>query len=259
MDLQDLNCQGIEFSSKKAVIRLNKAEKIFGKKVLCKILLFSLYILGAKRGVLAALLGIGDETAKTTLRILFRDGLPAFTDRRETTHNPKVTLQKTIKSSVSVSRIGEYVVVDFGDSSSTLKIVAANKIQVKTVLLSLVISKQLHPTKVAQILNISTHHCRELAKKLSESDVDKVLIDKRVGLQKDYIVTPEYKAEFIQQYVARVISGIRTSSKVIAELVNEKFETKVSDRTVRWHLQKLGLAGIKNSLPTLVDALKKKS
>ena len=85
------------------------------------------------------------------------------------------------------------------------------------------------------------------------------LVDKRQGQKQDYLVGPEQKAEIIQQLAARAITGQSTSSDVLAEVVNERTRAGVSARTVRWHIQKLGLTNIKRSLPQLVETLKKTS
>jgi hypothetical protein len=44
---------------------------------------------------------------------------------------------------------------------------------------------------------------------------------------------------------------------VLAEQVSHRTQTSVSSRTVRLHIQKLGLAHVRESLPKLVEALKK--
>jgi hypothetical protein len=98
-----------------------------------------------------------------------------------------------------------------------------------------------------------------LAAKLANDDVDLVLVDKRQGQKGDYRVSSEKKAQIIQQFAARAVAGYSTSSEVLAEIVNEKSEISLSPRTIRWHINKLGLAGIKKTLPKLVDTLKKTS
>jgi PIN domain nuclease of toxin-antitoxin system len=93
---------------------------------------------------------------------------------------------------------------------------------------------------------------------LNDEDIP-ALLDKRQGQKHDYQVTPEVKAEIIQQYVARIVTGRSASSDGITEVVNEQTQKELSPRTVRWHIQKLGLQSIKKTLPKLLDALKKNS
>ncbi len=84
-------------------------------------------------------------------------------------------------------------------------------------------------------------------------------MDKRRGQKQNYLVGPEQKAEIIQQLAARSMTGQSMSSDVLAEVVNERTEARVSARTIRWHIQKLGLSDIKQTLPRLVETLKKTS
>lgn len=99
--------------------------------------------------------------------------------------------------------------------------------------------------------------CRELSNRLMNHDVPEVLIDKRKGQQQDFRVNLEVKAELIQNFAARAISGYSVSSQVLAEVINEHQEISISSRTIRWHMNKLGLMKIKKTLPDLVKALKK--
>jgi hypothetical protein len=251
-----MNCHELDFSPIKATERFNRAELVFGKNVLTKIVMFVLYILGAKRNAVAKFLGIPDESAKTSLRVLFRDGVSAFQDRRQSNGQ---NMPKTVrnKSEISVHSDGQFVVINFGPNMSSLKLPVSHKIQVRTVLLSFVKAGLLRTSQVASILGISTAHCRELAGKLANDDVDLVIIDKRQGQKSDYRVGSEKKAQIIQHFAARSVTGHSTSSDVLAEIINEKSEVSLSPRTIRWHINKLGLAGIKKTLPQLVNTLKK--
>jgi hypothetical protein len=65
------------------------------------------------------------------------------------------------------------------------------------------------------------------------------------------------KAELIQHFVAKAVTGHSISSQVLTELINDTQKTVISSRTIRWHMNKLGLMKIKKSLPELVEALKK--
>ena len=129
------------------------------------------------------------------------------------------------------------------------------RVHARTVLLSLVNAGLLPTQETATVLGIHAGHCRELARKLASHDVVESLVDKRRGQQRDYVVGSEKKAEIIQQLAARAITGQSTSSKLLAEVVNERTQAGVSARTVRWHIQKLGLTRIEESLPRLVETL----
>jgi len=107
---------------------------------------------------------------------------------------------------------GDCVIVDLNSNNGKLKIPASNKIQVRTVLLSLMNSGIVSTREVASILEISDAHCRKLAENLANNDVADSLIDKRVGQLHDYRVGPMQKTEIIRQFAARSITGHSTAS-----------------------------------------------
>lgn len=251
-----MDCREIEFSPEKSRERIARALRVFPPKVLNKILAFSLYVLGAKRRDVAALAGMPDESVKTAVRVLFRDGLPAFRDRRRSAA-PRFAEACAPPVRISARREDEWIVVDFGIEGKRLRIPLAHKIETRTVLLSLLNAGLLSTGEVAATLELSCAHCRDLAGALSRRDVVESLVDKRQGQKKDYRVGPEKKAEIIRQFAARAVTGHSTSSEVLADLVNEGTEVPLSARTVRWHMNKLGLVGIKKTLPELVSTLKK--
>jgi hypothetical protein len=93
---------------------------------------------------------------------------------------------------------------------------------------------------------------------MQEGDVYS-LIDKRKGQTQEYRFTPEIKAELIQQVAANSITGKPTSSRVISEQIKQRCNLSLPDRSIRLHMDKLGLSRISKSLPELVQRLKKTS
>lgn len=87
-------------------------------------------------------------------------------------------------------------------------------------LLSLVNANAFSVQECAAALGMSVAHCRALARQLATHDVAQALFDKRVGQQRDYRVGPEQKAEIIQQWAARTVTGQSTSSGVLAQQVD---------------------------------------
>jgi len=147
--------------------------------------------------------------------------------------------------------------IEFGTQDNTLSIPATHSVHARTVVLSLFNAGVLSAQQCASALGISAAHCRELARKLASHDVAQSLLDKREGQRRNYRVGPRQKAEIIQQLAARAVTGHPTSSDVLAEQVNERTQAGLSARTVRWHIRNLGLADIRNTLPELVETLKK--
>ena len=253
-----MDCRGIEFSPEKSQERIARALRVFQPEVLNKILAFSIYLLGAKRRKVADMVGMPDESVKTAVRVALRDGFTALRDRRCSSVD-RVAQACRPELRLSARREDECYVVDFGVQRKELRIPLAHRIEARTVLLSLLNAQLLSTTEVAAALGLSCSRCRQLAGNLSSNDVVDALVDKRQGQKQDYRVGPEKKAEIIQQFAARVVTGQSTSSDVLARVVNADSEMTLSPRTVRWHMEKLGLGRIRKTLPELVRTLKKTS
>lgn len=252
-----MDCHEIKFSSKKSNDRINKAMRVFEPTVLFRILAFALHMFGAKRKIIAELVNMPEESVKTTIRVILRDGFQAFGDRRKTERLTTPKVQLTSPKKISIRIEGEMIVVDLYSDIESLRIPAAHKIQARTILLSFMNSDLISTHETASILKISDAHCRQLANKLACNDVGESLIDKRVGQLQDFKVGPAQKAEIIRQFAARAVTGHSTASDVITELVNDQTQASLTSRTIRWHMNKFGLTSIKNTLPELVKELKK--
>ncbi len=251
-----MDCRQVVFSPEKSQERLHKALQLFPRKLLMRVLAFALHLLGARRKEVAALVDIPEESVKTLLRVVLRDGFSALRDRRLSAA-PPVAVAPPSQPQISARRDHDGWIVDFGAQGETLSIPATHSVQARTVVLSLLNTGALSAQQCASALGISAAHCRELAHKLASHDVAQSLLDKREGQQRDYRVGPRQKAEIIQQLTARAVTGQSTSSDVLAEQVNERTQAGLSARTVRWHIRNLGLANISKTLPQLVESLKK--
>ena len=253
-----MDCRHVEFSPTKSEERIRRALHVFPKGLLMRLLSFTLHLLGVRRQLVAALVDMPEESVKTVVRLVMRDGFPALRDRRRS-EGPPVAKATPSALRIAARREGEWYVVEFGLNGESLRIPVTCRVQARTVLLSLVNAGLLSVQETATALGIHAAHCRELARKLASGDVVESLIDKRQGQQQDYRVGPEQKAEIIQELAARIITGQSTSSDVLAEVINERTQAGVSARTVRWHIKKLGLTRIRETLPQLVETLKKNS
>jgi hypothetical protein len=255
-----MDCRHIEFSPTKSEERIGKALRVFPQALLKRLLAFILHLLGAERSIVASLVGMPEESVKTVVRLAMDDGFQALRDRRRSDETPVARESPTPSPlNITARRQDDWYVVEFGPSSGVLRIPCSFRIQAKTVLLSLVNAGLLSVQESAAALGIHGAHCRELAKKLADRDVVESLVDRRTGQKRDYVVGPQQKSEIIQQLAARAITGQSTSSQMLAEQVSERTQVQVSARTIRWHIQKLGLTNIKKSLPQLVETLKKSS
>ena len=249
-----MDCRQLTFSPEKSQERIHNALQVFPRKLLMRVLAFALHLLGARRKEVAALVEMPEESVKTLLRLVLRDGFPALRDRRS---SAAPTVAPPSPSQISAHCDQQGWTVQFGTQGETLNIPLTHPLQARTVVLSLFNAGALSAQQCASALKISAAHCRELARKLADHDVAQSLFDKREGQQRDYRVGPQQKAEIIQQLTARAVTGHSTSSDVLAEAVNERTQAGLSARTIRWHIRHLGLANIRNTLPQLVESLKK--
>lgn len=249
-----MDCRQLTFSPEQSQARIHTALQVFPRKLLMRVLAFALHLLGARRKAVAALVEMPEESVKTLLRLVLRDGFPALRDRRLAAA-PAVAPPSPPQISAHCDPAGW--TVQFGPQGATLNIPLTHPLQARTVVLSLFNAGALSAQQCASALGISAAHCRALGGKLANHDVAQSLFDKRAGQQRDYRVGPQQKAEIIQQLAARAVTGHSTSSAVLAELVNQRTQAGLSARTIRWHIHHLGLANIRNTLPQLVESLKK--
>ena len=254
-----MDCQNIVFSQKQSQKRIERALRVLPSLILKKILFFALYLLGARLNAIASLVEMAEESGKTTIRRVMGDGMPAFSDRRQSkTHGIPIAPPQKQEPQASLLIKQDYCIITFGDTDHQLKIMQSHRVLLKSVLLSLLQSKLLSVHTVSSALGITAAHCRELSAKLLKDDVTEVLVDKRKGQKQDFRVDQSVKAELIQHFAARAVTGHCTSSHALTEVINAKNNTKISSRTIRWHMNKLGLMKIKKTLPELVNTLKKK-
>jgi hypothetical protein len=250
-----LNCQTINFSSNLSKQRMDIAGNILGEKIVKYIIAFSLYLCGARRRHIAESLRIPHDTLKSFIKRVLQNGMAAFEDRRQKTSS-FLPNGAVFPGKPKVALIDEEVIIDFGVSRRTLKIPACNVLQIKTILLTMLDNKLITAPKVAEILGCSPVHILRLSHALEKGDVHS-LMDKRQGQKKDYLFSPQIKAELLQQFAANAISGKPTSSRLISQQIAERCQLNLADRSIRHHMKKMGLGNIVKSLPRLVDTLKK--
>jgi hypothetical protein len=256
-----MNCQNLTLSTKQSNKRIDKAKRNLPSIILKKLLFFALYLLGARFKTIASIVELPEESGKTTIHRVMNGGISAFNDRRQSNKNDVIQITTTKQKifQTSASSEDDYCIIIFGDTDHKLKIPLSNRVYLKSVLLSLLQAKILPASTVSSILGITIAHCRELAARLLNEDLIEVLVDKRKGQKKDFRVNQSVKAELIQNFAARAVTGHSISSNNLAELINNKNNTNISPRTIRWHMNKLGLMQIKKSLPELFQELKKNS
>ncbi|NOQ42024.1 MAG: hypothetical protein GQ563_05945 [Desulfuromusa sp.] len=254
-----MDCQSMVFSPKHSRNRTEKALQVLPELVVKKVLFFALYLLGARMNAIALLVGMPEESGKTTINRILRDGIPALRDRRYSAKacEPQLPPASSQESQVSVTIEDGYCVITFESSNQQLKILQSHRVHLRSVILSLLQADLITMHSASTALGMTVAHCQDLSEKLLNEGVKEVLIDKRKGQKHDLQVTPQVKAELVQQFAARSIAGHSVSSQSLTGIINDNLETTISPRTIRWHMKKLGLMDIKKTLPTLVESLKK--
>lgn len=254
-----MDCQSMVFSPKHSQNRIEKALQVLPELVVKKVLFFALYLLGARMNAIAIFVDMPEESGKTTINRILKDGIPALSDRRYSAKvcEPQLPPAPPQESRVSVRTEDGYCVITFENSSQQLKILENHRVHLRSVILSLLQADLITMHTASTALGMTVAHCRDLSEKLLNEGVKEVLVDKRKGQKHDLQVNPQVKAELVQQFAARSIAGYSVSSQSLTEILNEKLKTAISPRTIRWHMNKLGLMDIKKTLPTLVESLKK--
>jgi hypothetical protein len=250
-----MDCQTITFSQNQSQKRMEKVLQVMPVQVLKKLLFFALYVFGARFHTIASLVQMPTESGKTTISRVMKDGLPAFHDRRKSVLELPLPDKQSYQTSVSIKE--DFCTIKFGKSGCQLQIPQSHRVHLRSVLLSLLQADLLSLQTVSSALSISKAHCRELSAKLIQNGVTQVLIDKRKGQKQDFRVDLSIKAELIKHFAARAVTGHSISSHVLTQIINTNRKVCISSRTIRWHMNKLGLAKIKKTLPELAETLKK--
>lgn len=125
-----------------------------------------------------------------------------------------------------------------------------NKVVAKAFLLTLMENQILESQTVADILGYTRNYALYLKRQMFSGSTE-VLIDGRQGQIKkqDYVFKPEVKAELILQCSANAIAGKSTSSEALAADIKERCGLDLSDRSIRFHKQRLGLKKLYKTLP----------
>ena len=220
--------------------RLEKAAQTLGKDVLKRLIIFVLYTLGFNRELIAKLFGYQVAGVKTLADRILVNGLEGFYDHRKSKivneKTPGVVIADTEKhKKISIS---EAVIAVPKDDTLARKIISVTLAE--TGILS-----NLEGAKILDYTPQAFGRLREKYKLQGSSG----LIDQRQGQKSAYKVTPEVKAEILFQICTKVREDTTISSEDISTALNECFpESKISPRTVRYHLNQLGFHHFRRKL-----------
>lgn len=251
-----IDMSALKFSGEKAESRLGRAGRVLGEKVVTRLLAFALFLLGAERQAIGASLGLPLGTMLSLLTKINRLGLPAFEDRRSRRSEfLPIAEPRVVEPTVTVEK--DRILIDPG-MGRALEVPLRDKLQVRVLVLNLVSNGVLNSQVAGEVLECTTAHVRTLCREMEERGAD-ALLDQRRGQRRDYKITPEVKSELILQTAAHALTGKSTSCTAVTQSLNKRMGWQLADRTVRMHMNKLGLAEIAAALPALVEGLKKNS
>ena len=248
-----INCQAISFSQKLQQQRITQAQRTLGTKVVEHFICFALYLLGVSRKSISTLTNTPPGTIRSRVRAILHSGIAALEDRRSPLSTFLPPQEKGIKINIRTEE--QSTVVDFG-TGRQLKIPRQNILQTRVILLTMLENNLLSSRDISEVLGFSTVHTGNLAQKLHTGDIT-VLIDKRHGQKQEYLFTSDVKAELICQFVLDIVTSGRSSGKLLAKQLQKRCKLTLSERSIRYHIEKLGLSRIKKSLPQLIVGLKK--
>lgn len=251
-----MNCQSLDFSPPLSDRRLQRAEASLGRRAVRKLLAFALYLMGVKLPAVTALLALPEGTLHSLFRSLRLRGLPALEDRRSQVSSFRPPPAQQLTPAVREAK-GE-LLVELGAGQAAIRIPGPNRLQRRTVLLTLLASGLLTRAQAAQGLGLSEDRTAKLARKLARHDVPG-LMDRRRGQQKEYRFGPQVKAELIQQFVLELAGQGDTSGRQLAASLKERCGLQLSPRSIARHLSLMGLSGIKASLAGRLAEAKKNS
>jgi len=253
--LNKIDCRTLSFSPDLSSNRLSKAKLIFGEKVLKRIVTYCLYIMGVKRTEISKAVELPENTVRTMLKTISRDGFVAFFDRRkkQVDISGKLHDKPTKRKGIIINELPDKYQISI--NGTNIFITKKNKHQLKAMLLTFAENGLISKTYAGKLLNISSSHVGYLINSITENDLT-CLIDKRKGQQKDFVFTPEIKSELIVQFAINAAIGKSTSSPVLAKDLEQRTSHKLSQRSIRFHINSLGLKSKASQLWGLVGLKK---
>jgi transposase len=245
----------MNFSTKLSRQRISFANKVLGTNVTQRILSYSLYLQGASKTSISESLNIPQDTIKSLIKRIHSDGITAFSDRRNKV-KPFTTKRTDQKNRNSISVEDDFIKINFGSPEKPIIMPAKNTLQLKTVLITLAGAGIVSNQEISNILGYSPNHIQYLVKKIQEEDVH-ALLDKRQGQKQHYRFTQDIKSELILQFILDVSNEKKVSGVSLSNSLKERVKLDLSPRSIRNHIEKLGLSKIKKQISDCMSDVKK--
>ena len=240
--IDNIDCRNLSFSLNLSENRLNKVQFVFGEKVLKRIIVFSLYILGVRRTEISKVVKLPENTVRTMLKTICKYGAIALLNRRNKSLETTKDLDRNSSKKESVEIAERKDRYQISINGTDIFILKSNRDQLKAMVLTIAENGLISKTHAGKILNISSSHVGFLINKVAKNDLS-CLIDQRRGQQKDFVFTPEIKSELIVQFTVNAATGRSTSSPALAKDLEQRTSHELSQRSIRSHINSLGLKG----------------
>lgn len=251
-EFNNIDCRTLSFSPELSSKSLRKAQLIFGEKVIKRIICFCLYIFGVRRIEISEAVKLPENTVRTMLKAISKDGFIAFFDRRKKEENRIGNhSDKSIKrKDIQITELQDSYQISINELD--ISISKKNKHQLKAMLLTFAENGLISKMYAGKLLNISSSHVGYLINNMSKNDL-LCLIDKRQGQQQDYVFTPEIKSELILQFTSNAVLGKSTSGSTLANDMKERTQLDLSDRSIRMYISKMGLKNMDEKLRLMIE------
>lgn len=228
-----------DYSNIYAQKRIERACETLGEEALKKLFLFTNHLRGAQSADIAKILQMPLDTVNGLIKRVYRNGLPAFEDRRSKTSSflpPREPIPEPDFLELKIDL--EDLVISFNQRQ--LRIPRHDNLLCRSMLLMFVNNGLLSEDDVSRALGLSKERVRKLKVQLKQQGVDS-LINRHKGQQKDYKTPPEVKTELLHQYILNLREGKSVSPSVLKRDMESRDIKCPGVRTIASHLRKSGL------------------
>ena len=255
----NLNFQKFSQSDTKSQSRLAAAESALGKRTVERIFAFSSYLLGAQLDDIAGVFNYTVPGLNSFIKRLYNQGPEAFSRTQGPAHALPAHLPEL--GAVAPLPVAKALEVEIGDNVINLKLKVPTTIQIpfeptqqsdQVFVLKCQSAGLLSIQQAAASLNKTPNQIQHMRLKMKTEEGADLFTDQRRGQVKPYKFTEQVHSELLYYLFEDLLEFRSISSIRIHEKLEQALALGISDRTVRAHLDALGLRDIKERLLQLV-------
>jgi transposase/competence protein ComGC len=257
-----LDFQQFSISEVKQQSRLAAAEAALGKRTIERLLAFSSYLLGGSRQDIAQTFHYSIPGLTSMVQRVYQQGPEAFTQ----VQGPR---QKSLKKLITPEAIistkpKDAIETEIIDNMLKIKVNIPTTLEIpfdpeqpidQLFILKCQNAGLFSIQQAADLLKNTPNQIQHKKRKLEKMGGVEAVLDLRQGQQNAYKFSDEAQSALIYHLVEDLIEHRSISSIRIHDKLSKALKLEVSDRTVRNHLENLGLSRIKANL---IEFIKKK-